>query len=254
VLVLFSASLHARETATACGHHDYPPWNWKQNNRIVGVCAEITETLFSQLGVEVDLSYIGPWKRCQKEIESGQIDINICSFINTKRRHYSKFVETPMAHNEIAIFVKKGNDFPFKKWSDLKNKIGITMLGVSIGKEFDDFVNKDIKMVRVSSNRQVFGLLERERADFTPFGRYSGKALLKTMGQEQNFVALETPVLKGKLHISMSSKSNYIRLLPKIETLIQQPGYNNWVNGLLQKYSTIYADENTVSILETDDN
>jgi polar amino acid transport system substrate-binding protein len=85
LMLIFSSSLYAQDAATACGHHDYPPWNWKKGNKIVGVCAKITETLLARLGVNIDMPYIGPWKRCQKYIETGQVDINICSFINVER-------------------------------------------------------------------------------------------------------------------------------------------------------------------------
>jgi polar amino acid transport system substrate-binding protein len=240
-LSFFSYSIFGQESVSACGHHDYPPWNWEKDGKIVGACAEVTEKLFTQLGVKVDLSYIGPWKRCQKNIEVGRIDINICSFINPTRQSYSRYIAKPMGYNENAIFVKKGKEFSFSQWSNLKGKIGVMMRGVSIGYNFDHFLKENVKLMRVNSNRQVFGLLELERADFAPYGRYSGIAFLKSINQEQNYSILKTPVDKGKLYISMSNKSKYLHLLPQIEVLMQQPTYDDWVNELLEKYATIYA-------------
>jgi len=242
-LSLFSSMSYAQEPASACGHHDYPPWNWKKDQKIVGVCAEVVETLFGKLGVKVDLSYVGPWKRCLKNLEAGQVDINICSFINPKREQYSKFITTPMGYNENAIFVKKGNEFTFNKWSDLKKKHGVMMIGVSIGKEFDHFLEENINITRVGSNRQVFGLLGLDRADFAPYGRYSGRVMLRSIGLHNNFTDLATPVLDGKLYVSMSNKSKHLALLPLIELFMQQPTYNDWVNELLEKYTQIYADD-----------
>jgi polar amino acid transport system substrate-binding protein len=245
---IFCFPVYAQDSASACGHHDYPPWNWKDGDKIVGVCAEVTETLFAQLGVKVDLSYVGPWKRCQKGLESGKVDINICSFINNQRQAYSTFITSPMGFNENAIFVKKGKEFPYKTWSDLKSKTGAMMLGVSIGKDFDRFAEKNIDIIRVGSNYQAFGLVELERADFTPFGRYSGLALLKSMDQQNNFSVLATPLVKGKLYISMSHKSKYLPLLPELEALMQEESYHHWVNALLEKYTTIYANKHGVSL------
>jgi len=242
-LFLYSSIVFGQESVSACGHHDYPPWNWKKENKIVGVCAEVAETLFAKLGVNVDLSYIGPWKRCLRNIETGQVDINICSFINPKRQELSKFISTPMGFNENAIFVKKGNEFPFTQWSDLKKKKAVMMNGVSIGKEFDRFLEDNINVSRVGSNRQVFGLLGLDRADFAPYGRYSGKVLLRSIGLHNNFTDLANPVLKGKLYLSMSKKSKHLALLPFIEQFMQQATYNDWVNGLLEKYTVIYAED-----------
>ncbi|NRA55806.1 MAG: hypothetical protein HRU23_16835 [Gammaproteobacteria bacterium] len=41
----------------------------------------------------------------------------------------------------------------------------------------------------------------------------------------------------------MSKSSQYLHLLPQIEALMQQPGYDDWVIELLEKYSTIYAND-----------
>jgi len=75
------------------------------------ICAEVVETLFGKLGVEVNWFSVGPWKRCLKHVEENQVDINICSFINPKREQHSKFITTSMGYNENAIFVKKAMSF-----------------------------------------------------------------------------------------------------------------------------------------------
>lgn len=247
-----SSLVYSQESISACGHHDYPPWNWEKGGKIVGACAEVTQTLFAKLAVDVDLSYIGPWKRCQREIESGNIDINICSFINPARQRYSKFITTPMGYNENSIFTKKGREFSFSKWSDLNGRVGVMMLGVSIGDKFDRFLEENTKIIRVKNNRQVFGMLARERADFAPYGRYSGAVLLKSIGLEEDFTALKSPVVKGKLYISMSKSSKFLYLLPKIETLMLQPTYDAWVISLLEKYTMIYANDHISSLINND--
>lgn len=243
LMSLFSAPLFSQEIASACGHHDYPPWNWKKDQKIVGVCAEVTEKLFAKLGVQVDLTYIGPWKRCHENIKNNIIDINICSFMTPERQSYSQYIQTPMGYNENAIFVKKGREFPFTEWADLKGKVAVMMRGVSIGESFDNFLDENIQVQRVNNNRQVFGLLEIERADFTPFGRYSGIAVLKSLGQLQQFTILNRAIVQGKLYISLSNHSKYLHLLPEIQELMLQPTYSIWVSQLIEKYTTIYAND-----------
>ena len=73
--------------------------------KIVGACAEAPAArFFGNAGLTLDLAFVGPWNRCQRQIEQGHIDINICSFRNPERENYSQFVETPMGFNEIALF------------------------------------------------------------------------------------------------------------------------------------------------------
>lgn len=243
VLLTLAIPCHADPKITACGHHDYAPWNWKSGEKIVGACAEITQELFKRVGVETDLKYLGPWQRCQTLIEQGAVDVNICSFINEKRKEYSQFIMTPMGFNENAVFVQKDKAFLFERWDDLAKKKTVMVLGVSIGQEFDEFLKTKTDVVRVSTFFQSFHMLARGRVDFIPLGRYSGLAMRDSFGLEDNIVDLKKPLLSGSLYISMSKKSPYLYLLPAIEQLMQDDDYYKWVEELLKKYTELYAEE-----------
>ncbi len=237
-------------TLKACGHHDYEPWNWQSDNQIKGVCAAVIKTLFAKLAVEVDLTYIGPWKRCQSYIKSGQADINICSFMNEERKTYSEFIDTPMGFNENAVFVKKGREFAFNSWDDLIGKKVGMVLGVSVGEKFDDFLEKNTSIEKVASYKQNFSKLLLERIDFIPIGRFAGLAMLQHLAMQEEIVALPKPIVTGKLYISMSKKSPYLHLLPKVEALMQQDSYNQWVETLLSQYAAIYQRESQQQSLD----
>lgn len=241
--LLITSSFAAGNTLKACGHHDYAPWNWKSDNKIIGACAKVTEELFNRVGVEVDLTYVGPWKRCQTLIEEGLVDLNICSFINENRKEYSDFIMTPMGFNENAIFVKKNKQFSFRKWEDLAGKKTAMVLGVSIGETFDNFLESRTELTRVSSFFQSFHMLARERIDFVPVGRFSGLAMRDSLGLDDIIVDLPEPLLPGKLYISMSKKSPHLHLLPEIEKFMQSDGYYPWVLELLKEYTAVYAQE-----------
>lgn len=227
----------------ACGHHDYAPWNWKKGGDIVGVCAEITKTLFGKLGLTVDLAYRGPWERCQKNVESGMIDINICSFINGKRQQYSEFVMAPIGVNENAVFVNNKRSFRFADWPDLNGKAAGIVAGVSIGQKFDDFLSEHLKVQTVKGFYQAFKMLEAGRVDFVPTGRHSGRAMVRAYQLEHQITDLPAPILFGNLHLSMSKKSKYLSTLPEIERMLQHENYNVWVAELLEKYTKMYADD-----------
>ncbi|UZE96397.1 substrate-binding periplasmic protein [Alkalimarinus alittae] len=242
ILMFFSYATVAADLK-ACGHHDYAPWNWKKGGEIVGVCAEITKTLMGDLGLTVDLAYRGPWKRCQKNIENGWIDINICSFINENRQQYSDFVMTPVGINENAVFVAKAHQFSFETWPDLKGKTAGMVAGVSLGQRFDDFIKENLRVQQVNEYLQIFKMLEVGRIDFVPTGRHSGKAMLRAYGLDDQLTDLPTPILYGNLYISMSKKSQYISLLPEIEKALRKKSHTVWVDGLIEKYTKIYAED-----------
>ena len=243
ILVTLAIPCHAEHKITACGHHDYAPWNWKSGDAIIGACAEITQELFRRVGVETDLKFVGPWQRCQTLIELGTVDVNICSFVNEKRKEYSQYIMTPMGFNENSVFVQKDKTFQFERWEDLAGKKTAMVLGVSIGQEFDEFLKSNTDVILVSTFFQSFHMLARGRVDFIPVGRHSGLAMRDSFGLENEIVALNTPLLSGSLHISMSKKSPHLHLLPAIEQLMQDDGYYKWLDELLKKYTELYAEE-----------
>ncbi|WP_028862802.1 substrate-binding periplasmic protein [Psychromonas aquimarina] len=243
LLFLSSPASSEQPTLKAIGHHDYAPWNWEKDNQIVGAAAEITAVLFKKAGANIDLTYLGPWKRGQGFVEHGVADINICAFINEQRKAYSVFIETPMGFIEQALFVKKGKEFPFNSWQDLKNKKVALLFGVSLGTKFDDFLNNNVKVFRANNYQLLFRQLKSERIDAVVIGRNSGQAILEAYGFAEDIVSLPNPVLTGKLYISMSKKSNYLHLLPLVEKQMQQQGYYQWVDKLLAKYTYIYQSD-----------
>lgn len=242
-----TASAIAREV-TACGHHDYPPWNWAKGGEIVGACADVTRQVFAHLGHTVNLAYVGPWKRCQAMIKAGEVDVNICSFRNPEREAYSRFVDVPMGINPIAIFVKKGREFPLQQWSDLAGKRSGVVNGVSMGPEFDTFLATRTRMETVT--RPVLNLrkLHTERIDFVPLGLEAGKLQTHLYGFSESIIPLPQPALEGKLHISISNHATDLhRHIPEIERYLSRPEYKKEISNLLHRHHDQYLQENLKS-------
>jgi polar amino acid transport system substrate-binding protein len=234
----------AREVK-ACGHHDYPPWNWVRGNEIVGACADVTRRAFERLGHTVNLAYVGPWKRCQALIESGDVDVNICSFKNPEREAYSRFVEVPMGINPIAVFVKKGHEFPFEKWSDLAGKRSGVVNGVSMGPEFDTFLAKQTHLEIVTQPVLNLRKLAADRLDFIPLGLEAGLLQTQLYGFSDAIVPLPKPALDGKLYISISNHAADLhKQIPEIEKYLSRPEYRTEITDLLKLNRERYVREN----------
>lgn len=242
-LAAFADLASAREV-TACGHHDYPPWNWLRGNEIIGTCADVTRNAFEHLGHTVKLAYVGPWKRCQAMIEAGEVDVNICSFKNPEREAYSRFVDVPMGINPIAAFVKKGREFPFKQWPDLAGKRSGVVIGVSMGPEFDTFLATQTDLDIVTHPVLNLRKLEAERLDFIPLGLEAGLLQISLYGFEGAIVPLPNPVLEGKLYISISNKATDLhRQIPRLEKYLSRPEYTQELSKSLKQYREQYVRE-----------
>ncbi|CAJ1882171.1 MULTISPECIES: substrate-binding periplasmic protein [Aeromonas] len=240
---LWLATTLTTTTLSACGHHDYPPWNWLSDGKIIGVCAEVVSTLYQRLGFNVDLSYVGPWARCQQKVAKGEVDINICALRNEERAHYSRFTRTPMAINDMAVFVRQPGSRLLQRREDLTGLRGAMMIGVSLGSEMDGFLQENTRIYRVNSLKQVFGLLASDRVDFVPYGRSSGRLFLSDNYPDSGLADLQWPLQRGELYISVSLQSPHLDTLEQLEPMLQTPGMSQWIDQLLEKYSDLYLQQ-----------
>ncbi len=242
-LCFVALSCRASEIVTACGHHDYPPWNWKRGDEIVGACAEIVRRAFEPLGVKVSTAFVGPWKRCQASVESGRVDVNMCAFLNRDRAAYSKFMATPVAHTTQAAFVPVDRPIPFTRWSDLAGRRIVMERGVSMGEAFDVFVREHAIVHLVNDRRQAFRMLEAGRADLLATGRQIGNIQVALYGYQGRIVALPTPIERGPLYISISDRSRFHHLLAGAERFLQSTDYPALLDELLNRYRRLYLEE-----------
>jgi polar amino acid transport system substrate-binding protein len=244
--VAMGTTVRAAEPPTikACGHHDYPPWNWRDGQQIVGACATIAKRAIERLGYRVDLGYVGPWKRCQEMVAAGEVDVNICAFRNAEREAYSVFAAPRMGTNRIAIFV--GPHWPrerrFEQWQDLQGLRTAVVLGVSTGQAFDDFLATRTQVQRVATVRQMLLMLDAQRIDFVPFGHEAGLMEIERNGFAGRIMPLPQAALVGELYVSVSRKSPLAARIEEVGAYFAQPGYAHELELLLEEHHRRYID------------
>jgi polar amino acid transport system substrate-binding protein len=236
ILLFHTPSSFSQNVIKACGHHDYAPWNWLQDGKIIGACAEIASDLFAKIGYKLDLSYVGPWARCQKLIAEGKVDINICSIKNDTREKYSVFSETPIAQNEQAIFVRARDSFEFSRLEDLKRKsIGIVR-GVSLGNEIDQYLKLHTRLVFVADYSSLFNMLQMKRIDGLIVARESGKGYIQLNNLKDDIVDLPKALVVADLYLSISKKSKFLTTLPLLLPFLDSIDYRTGHQALFAKY------------------
>lgn len=241
-------SVGQQKVIKACGHHDYAPWNWLQDGEIVGVCAELVNELYENMGYAVDLTYVGPWKRCQKLVELGEVDVNICALKNTTRSDYSTFTDVPMAYNQNAVFVRKDSDLRVSQLSDLKGKIVGMVRGVSLGTEIDSFLHDHTNLILVENYTRLFRILDLKRIDGLIVGRESGLSHIRLLNLSDSITDLPFTLVNAELYISVSNQSAFLDTLPAINDMLMSSGYLEAHNGLFKKYQDAYFNYKGLSV------
>jgi polar amino acid transport system substrate-binding protein len=241
-----AGSADQRPVVRACGHHHYPPWNWQRGPVIDGVCAVVAQRALERLGYRVDLSYAGPWKRCQQLVASGAMDVNICAFRNPERETYSLFVEPRMGQNRIGVFVRKERapgitlDPEWKALSGMRTGL---VLGVSMGAKFDEFLEANTSIERVTQVGQAMKMLAIDRIDIVPFGWEAGLIELERTGLGDEIVPLAQPALVGDLWISVSKRSPLASRVNEIGEYLSREAYRAELASLFKEYQQLAIDE-----------
>lgn len=222
------------------GNPDYPPSSWAENNKIVGVAAELTEMIFNDLGIKVESKYFGPWKRVQHNTQKGLIDIITTIYKNPERETYLEFPKYSYMDDKNVIWVPKGKTFLFEKWEDLIGKTGGAVLGDSYGKNFDDFMEEKLIVKRVHEMESNFLRLESGIIDYFPFGQYSGIIAAKRLGYDNKVEYLQTPLLFEGMYLAISKKSKFKKYLPELEEGIKKYKENGKIEKLIKKHLEKY--------------
>lgn len=195
---------------TATGNPEYPPYLWRdpQNPRqLIGANADLLKHVAKELGLTVDVLYTGPWSRAQEEVNTGRIDM-LAGYFHTKvRARMADFISPPFLFNASVVWVRKGEGFAYRDWSDLKGKRGGMLVNNSHGQAFDDYARAQLNLEAVPSASQAFQKLLRKRSDYVIFERYPGLAQARLLGNEHEVEVLEPPVSSEGLYLALSQKS-----------------------------------------------
>lgn len=237
--------LYANETIKVCGHPSYPPFMWELESKNTGVGFALTQILFEELQIEVDISQYGSWKRCQTNLKNGKVDLIVAAYKTELREKFAVFTQNAFAEDPLAVFVKKGRKFRFDKWDDLIGKTGGSIIGGSMGKQFDDFIDKKLKpnFIFVPTYQQNFKKLETERIDYLVTGLYTGLIHAQSLGYNEKVISLKNPVSTGYFYMAFSKKSKFVKYLPKIEKRLQALKANGTIEKIIKKYMQLYIEQ-----------
>lgn len=232
-------------TIRLSAHPEFPPFMYQQGDKMAGIIPELTERILSELGLSVQNTSIGPWARVQAIAQDGDIDVIAGIYKTNDRVTYLDFVPTPVIANEVMVWVKQGQTFPFASWEALQGRKMGGIIGDKYSPEFDAFLEQHadtIPIERVTSVEQNFKKLLAGRIDFMIYSRYVGMLVAQKMGITDQIEVLPKVVFTGLFYVAFSKKSDLKKLLPKVDRLIIQYKENGTVEALVQSCIAKYVE------------
>lgn len=227
-------------TLIACGHPFYPPVSWASDGKLVGVAAEVSEQLFSDLGYQVRLDVLGNWKRCLLELQQGNADIVVAAYRIKSRESFLSYPRQHLIADPVKVFVNRDNSFALNKLDDLKGKTVGLLLGDSFGDRLDQFFKQHNNIEYVSVGKQNFDKLALARIDYFPLGELSGRLQNRKQGYHQTIQPLDYRLTTEFYYLAVRRGSGLEKHTAWLGQQLSQLHRNGDIKRLANKYSAMY--------------
>ncbi|KAF1051811.1 MAG: hypothetical protein GAK43_02227 [Stenotrophomonas maltophilia] len=194
----------------ATGNPEYPPFLWRdpaRPDRLIGADAELLEQLGQAIGVQVSVRYVGSWARAQEETRLGRVDLIAGAFLTPEREALMDYIEPAFLSTDNVVWVRKGDEFPYARWDDLRGHRGGTLVNNSFGAAFDVYARDKLSLEEVPSVAQAFQKLLLKRSDYVVYERYPGLATASQLGVGDDLHPLEPPISSEPLYLTLSHAS-----------------------------------------------
>ena len=203
------AQAQACTKLVATGNPEYPPYLWRDSasgTKLIGANAELMQLLAKEVGIPIEVRYVGTWARVQEEARQGRVDLLAGAFITQARQEYMDYVQPAFHVARSLVWKRPDNALKYQRWPDLQGKSGLTVINNSFGQEFDQYAKQSLKIDTVPSLEQALRMVERGRADYLVYEEAPAQAYIAKLGVTG--VEPESAAISNEgLYLTLSQKS-----------------------------------------------
>ncbi|WP_294765388.1 transporter substrate-binding domain-containing protein [uncultured Rhodoferax sp.] len=237
-LPLSAAAAEGCSKLVVTGNPEYPPYLWRDpvdDNRLVGANADFMLLLGKEIGVPVEMRYVGNWARVQEVVRSGRADMIAGAFYTLPRLEYMDYFYPAFRETRSVIWVQASKPIKYRKWADLQGLQGVTVINNSFGEAFDRYAKEHLRVDTVSSLENALKVLQAGRVDYLLYEEDPGLAYAAKL--EINDLRVVSPALSNEnLHLTISHKSacNTGELRGRIARALHLLGKQGVMNKLIE--------------------
>lgn len=222
----------------ATGNPEYPPYLWRDpedETRLIGANADLIQLLGKELGLPIEMRYVGTWARVQEEAKLGRIDLIAGAFFTVSRLEYMDYFYPAFRETRSVIWTRSNANIIYKKWTDLVGKHGVTVINNSFGEEFDRYAKNALKISTVPNLEQALKMLILTRADYLIYEEDPGLAFAAKMNI-RGIKTISLAISNESLHLTFSHKSacNNGEMRGRIARAMYALSKQNVMNALIE--------------------
>ncbi|WP_185973790.1 substrate-binding periplasmic protein [Ferrovibrio terrae] len=188
---IMSGGAAAAEVWRIACDDNFPPYNFVDGDKVVGLDAEIVAAMVKQAGAEVDFEP-QPWSRVQDMLERGEVDAAF-QFVGRPDRFEKYFMIGPHRMGQTVFAARSGSTIAVRDVNDLRGyRIG-AIRGYTYGPAFDDATGLT-RDTTAGDNLQLVRMLAAGRVDLIIGDREALSHFARTAGLHAQLQMLQ-PVL-----------------------------------------------------------
>ncbi|GLC81799.1 basic amino acid ABC transporter substrate-binding protein [Lacrimispora brassicae] len=207
---------------------EFPPYEYHDNNQIVGIDADIAKAIADKMGVELEIQDMA-FDSLIPAVQSGKADFTAAGMtVNEDRKKNVDFTDT-YAEAAQVIIVKEGSEI--KTPDDLAGKkIGV-QTGTTGDIYADDIENADIQ--RFNKGMEAVMSLSQDKIDAVIIDREPAKVFVK---ENAGLVILDEAFTEEEYAIAI--KKGNTELLDKMNGAIKELKESGELKKIVDKYIT----------------
>lgn len=190
LLVMFSHKSSAEalrcEKVVISGELGWPPYSYMNSDgQLTGAGIELGRLLFHELNIPVEVRPMQSQRDLEHALRRGHVDVLVSTYDLPKYEDLVRLVFPNYYEDTIAIVVPQGKWFEFSDWHDLMGRTGITTSNEQLGREFNEYAEKNLNIHSVGNLRYVFRKLARGEYDYIIGSAQLLKTGVNWYGQEK---------------------------------------------------------------------
>ncbi|MBI2254855.1 MAG: transporter substrate-binding domain-containing protein [Proteobacteria bacterium] len=204
-----AADAQACKSLVASGNPEYPPYLWPDpanGDHLIGANAALMSLLANEIGIPIEVRYIGSWARVQEEMKNGRIDLIAGAFLTQARLEYMDYVHPIIATTRSVVITRADSTLNYAEWANLAGHDGVTVINNSFGEAFDQYAKQNLKIEEVGKLDNALQLLAHGRADYLVYEDAPARAFAARLGIT-DLKEAETSISNEDLYLTLSHRS-----------------------------------------------
>jgi polar amino acid transport system substrate-binding protein len=232
VLFALSPFLAAADTKLTFCYDPYPPYTFgAEGVADGGLKVALLDAVVDQIeGLTAEVILL-PWKRCQAQARSGEVDGILPLFESAERESYLAFTDATFL--QTSQFFYRQDQFPGGlEWTGELAEIANLRLGMVSGSILDTTMeeafsdNNDILRARDADG--LLKLLAKKRVDLIAIDTAVGRHTIERGGWRGQFAAVERPISSRTAHFGLAKASGtdrYVDAFNRAIATLAQSGH-----------------------------